>query len=376
MSQDDRRLRPPFRADHVGSLLRPPAIRALREGLAESRVTVAELAEAEDQAIREIIAKQEAIGLRSITDGETRRATWQGDFLEALDGTEAVPTVIRPKDGTGEPKTIRIATVTGRIGLSDHPMLAHFSYLRAHTKQTPKMTIPAPAMIVSALRDWREVVSREAYPDIEALYQDLAATYRDVVRAFYDAGCRYLQFDDVNLAYLCDPASREKLVARGDDPDAMLRTWVDVVNAAIADRPDDMAITTHVCRGNFMSKWLAEGDYEPVAETLFNEFDYDGYFLEYDTDRAGSFEPLRFVPKGAKRIVLGLVTTKVGELEDGDRLRSRIEDAAKFVDIEQLCLSPQCGFASTEEGNLISEDEQWAKLGQVVEVAAEIWPDG
>jgi 5-methyltetrahydropteroyltriglutamate--homocysteine methyltransferase len=368
---------PPFRADHVGSLLRPAAIIEARAKLAQGELGVHELEALEDEAIVRAIEKQEAIGLHSITDGEIRRVTWMGDFLSALDGTTVVTTRIEPKGGDrdSEGKTIKISTVTGKIGFSGHPMLEHFEFLRERTRETPKMTIPAPAMIVSALRDWREVVSRDAYPDVNELYRDLGLAYRDAVRAFYDAGCRYLQLDDVNLAYLCDAKARSKLESRGDDPDAMLRTWVDVVNTAIADRPADMIITTHVCRGNFRSTWFAEGGYEPVADTLFNEFDYDGYFLEYDTDRAGGFEPLRFVPKGEKFIVLGLITTKSGALEDKDVVKSRIDDAARHVDVDQLCLSPQCGFASTEEGNLITEDEQWAKLAEVVEIAREVWPD-
>jgi 5-methyltetrahydropteroyltriglutamate--homocysteine methyltransferase len=368
---------PPFRADHVGSLLRPAEIRRARAKLAEGQISADEFVAMEDQAVSRLIESQESVGLKSITDGEARRATWMGDFLQALDGTTIIETQIKPRtaDKDAALNTIKIPTVTGRIGFSTHPMLEHFRFLKRHTKATPKMTIPAPAMIVSALRNWRDIVSADAYPEMQEFYSDLAVAYRDAVRAFYDAGCRYLQFDDVNLAYLCDPNSREQLKARGDDPDAMLQTWVSVVNSAIADRPDDMAITTHICRGNFRSKWLAEGDYEPIADALFNQFDYDGYFLEYDTDRAGSFEPLRFVPAGKKFIVLGLITTKSGVLEDRDAIKTRVDEAAKFVDIDRLCLSPQCGFASTEEGNLISEDEQWAKLEEVVTVAGQIWPD-
>jgi 5-methyltetrahydropteroyltriglutamate--homocysteine methyltransferase len=251
----------------------------------------------------------------------------------------------------------------------------HFEFLREHSHETPKMTIPAPAMIVSALRDWRDVISPEAYPDIEEFYRDLAVTYRDTVQAFYDVGCRYLQFDDVNLAYLCDTNTREKLRSRGDDPDAMLQTWVRVVNEAISNRPADMVISTHICRGNFRSTWLVDGDYEPIADVLFNQFDYDAYFLEYDTERAGSFDPLRLFPKTKKQLVLGLVTTKTGTVEDRDTIKSRIDAAAKFVDHERLCLSPQCGFASTEEGNLLTEDEQWAKMEWTAETAREMWPD-
>jgi len=368
---------PPFRADHVGSLLRPIEVQDARATLTDGTLTLDELVAAEDRAILGAIDKQQSIGLRSITDGEIRRGTWMGDFLRALDGTTEVTTHITPKGGGAEApkKAIKIATVTGKLAFSGHPMLEHFRFLREHTQATPKMTIPAPAMIVSALRDWRGVVSADAYPEMAAFYHDLGLAYRDAVRAFYDAGCRYLQFDDVNLAYLCDPNSRNLLLARGDDPDQMLKTWVDVVNTAIADRPADMIITTHICRGNFRSTWLAEGDYEPVADVLFNQFDYDGYFLEYDTDRAGGFKPLRFVPQGKKFIVLGLITTKSGVLEDQDLIVSRIDAASKFVDVDRLCLSPQCGFASTEEGNVITEVEQWAKLEEVVKIASRVWPD-
>ena len=365
--------RAPFRADHVGSLLRPAEVKQARAALAEGKISAQELDAVEDAAVDAVVRRQQAVGLKSITDGEIRRVTWQGDFLAALDGTTLVPTEIRPAGGP--PKTIMIPTVTGKIGFTDHPMLAHFAYLRERTSATPKMTIPAPAMLVSALRDWRQVVAQDAYPDIEDLYRDLGAAYRALIRAFYDAGCRYLQLDDVNLSYLCDESARAEIAARGDDPDALLDTWVDTVNFAIGERPDDLVVTTHICRGNFRSTWLAQGGYEPIAETLFNRFDYDGYFLEYDSERAGGFEPLRFVPAGSKFIVLGLITTKSGELEDRDTILARIEAAAQLVDIERLCLSPQCGFASTEEGNLLSEEEQWAKLAWVVELAREVWPD-
>lgn len=366
--------KPPFRADQVGSLLRPPEVKQARIDVEAGVISAAELAAIESAAVDRAVRKQEAIGLESITDGEIRRRTWQGDFLGGLDGTTVVPMQIKPKDGP--PATIKIPTVTGKIGFSAHPMVEHFEYLAARTSRTPKMTLPAPDMLVSALRDWRQIVSPHVYPDVGEFYRDLGLTYRAVVQAFYDAGCRYLQFDDVNLAYLCDPESRAKIEARGDDADALLETWVETVNAAIAGRPADMIVTTHVCRGNFRSTWLVEGGgYEPVADVLFNRYDYDGYFLEYDSDRAGGFEPLRFVPSGNKFIALGLITTKEGALEDKGAIEARIEAATKFVPLDRLCLSPQCGFASTEEGNLLTEDEQWAKLAHVVEIAAEVWPD-
>jgi 5-methyltetrahydropteroyltriglutamate--homocysteine methyltransferase len=240
---------------------------------------------------------------------------------------------------------------------------------------TAKMTIPSPMMLLSASRNWRQVVERSAYADIHELHSDLGVAYRGAIRAFYDAGCRYLQLDDVNLAYFCDASMREKLQARGDDPDTLLEQCIGVLSAALRDRPADMTITTHICRGNFRSTWFAQGGYEAIAEAIFNRLDYDGYFLEYDTERAGGFEPLRHVPKGRKRIVLGLVTTKAGALEAKDVLKRRVEAASRYVDVSQLCLSPQCGFASTEHGNLLSEEEQWRKLASIVELAREIWPD-
>jgi 5-methyltetrahydropteroyltriglutamate--homocysteine methyltransferase len=365
--------KPPFRADHVGSLLRPAAIKQAWADLDAGRISDGTLTEIENAAVERVIRKQEAAGLKSITDGEIRRHTWLGDFLAALDGTVAKPMQIKAADQTTA--TIMIPTVTGKIGFSGHPMLEHFRYLAAHTRATPKMTIPAPAMLVSALRDWRQIVDPAVYPDMREFYHDLGLAYRDAVAAFYAAGCRYLQFDDVNLAYLCDPAARGRITARGDDPDALLATWVETVNTAIAGRPSDMVITTHICRGNFRSTWLAEGGYEPVADVLFNQYDYNGYFLEYDSDRAGGFEPLRFVPDGQKFVVLGLVTTKTGALESKNEIEARIDAASKYVPLERLALSPQCGFASTEEGNVITDDEQWAKLAHVAEISAEIWPD-
>jgi 5-methyltetrahydropteroyltriglutamate--homocysteine methyltransferase len=364
---------PPFRADHVGSLLRPPEVKQARLDLAAGKISRKDLSAVEDAAVDRAIRKQEEAGLRPITDGEIRRRTWLGDFLAGLEGTTLVPMEIRAK---GEPPTtIMIPTVTGKIAFSGHPMLEDFKYLAARTTRTPKMTIPAPGMLVSALRDWRQIVSRDVYPDMAEFYHDLGVAYRGVVEAFYAAGCRYLQFDDVNLAYLCDAESLARIRSRGDDPDVLLRTWIDIVNAAIVGRPRDLVVTTHICRGNFRSTWLAEGGYEPIAEALFNEYDYDGYFLEYDTERAGGFDPLRFVPAGKKFIVLGLITTKTGTLEDPDAIKARIEAAAKLVPLDRLCLSPQCGFASTEEGNLLSEEQQWAKLAEVVEIAADVWPD-
>lgn len=368
----------PYRADTVGSLLRPEPVKRAREAVADETMSPQELTEIEDDAIRSAIAKQEAAGLQVVTDGEIRRTSFMGDFLSGLDGTTDVwttPAIVPQGEGAAPMKPLRMQKVTGRLGFSDHPMLSHFDFVNRHTNVTAKMTIPAPAMLVSASRDWRSIVDQSVYSTLDALLADLATTYRDAVAAFYAAGCRYLQFDDVNLAYYCDASWREKLKARGDDPDVLLDAWAEVTNAALAERPDDMFVATHVCRGNFRSTWFAQGGYDPIADKLFNSFDYDGYLLEYDSDRAGSFEPLRFVPRGHKIVVLGLTTTKSGTIEDRSAVISRIEEAARFVDLDQLALSPQCGFASTEEGNEITESEQWAKLAEVVEIAQIVWPD-
>jgi 5-methyltetrahydropteroyltriglutamate--homocysteine methyltransferase len=260
--------------------------------------------------------------------------------------------------------------VTGKLGSSAHPMVEHFRFLKEHCKTTPKMTIPSPSVL--HFRGGRKAVSPSVYPDMGEFYRDLGRAYRDAVSDFAAAGCRYLQLDETNLAYLCDPEQRQNLRDRGDDPDALPRIYADMINMAIGGKPADMTITMHLCRGNFRSSWIAQGGYEPVAELLFNEIQVNGYFMEYDTERAGGFEPLRFVPKG-KLVVLGLVTSKTGELESKDNIKRRIDQAAKFIPLDQLCLSPQCGFASTEEGNVLTEEQQWAKLGRIVEIAREVW---
>ena len=317
-----------------------------------------------------VIRKQEAAGLRSVTDGEYRRASWQTDFLVGLDGVESYYGERKMLFKGPQPRPI-LLRVKGKLGgFSGHPMIEHFRFVAAHTKATPKITIPSPSTL--HFRYGREAVPQAIYPAMEDFYRDLGQSYRQVVRGFADAGCRYLQLDEVNLAYLCDPALREQVRSRGDDPATLPMIYADMINAAMSDIPDDMAITMHLCRGNFRSSFVASGGYDPVAEILFNTIKVHGYFMEYDSERAGGFEPLRFVPKG-KTVVLGLVTSKTGKLESRDELRRRIDQAAKFVDIDQLCLSPQCGFASTEEGNTLAEDEQWAKLAMIVDLAAEVW---
>ena len=368
----------PYRADQVGSLLRPVAVRQARAARAGGTMSADELKAIEDLAVREVVAHQEALGLRAVTDGETRRENWSLDFFAALGGVKVAEMETAPRaHGSAAPVStvLKVARVVDRISLGDHPMIDHFRFLKSVTKVTPKITVPAPTMIVSASRDWRHIVDRSIYPDLDSFLEDMGRVYREFMMALYAEGCRYLQLDDVNMSYLCDQTMRAQIAARGDDPDRLLQSWVRVLNSVITARPADMTMTTHVCRGNFRSAWFAQGGYEPVADALLNQLDYDGYFLEYDSDRAGGFEPLRLLPKGQKRVVLGLITTKTGVLEDSDLIRSRVEAATEFAPIEQLCLSPQCGFASHEDGNLLSEAEQWDKLGRVAELAREIWPD-
>jgi 5-methyltetrahydropteroyltriglutamate--homocysteine methyltransferase len=361
---------PPFRADHVGSLLRPAELMEARARYQNGVVTAEDLKAVEDRAIEALIAKQAAAGLRTATDGEFRRSMWHFDFLEHLDGCEA----FIPKQGIAfkgvatKPKGVR---VIGKVGFSSHPMIDHFRFVREHTHSaTPKMTIPSPSVL--HFRGGRKAISEAVYPDLDDLYCDLGSAYNRAVQAFGDAGCRYLQLDETNLAYLCDPEQRQAVRDRGEDPDRLPAIYAQMINSAIAGRPSGMRITMHLCRGNFRSSWIAQGGYEPVAEVLFHTIGVDGYFMEYDTERAGGFEPLRFVPKG-KTVVLGLVTSKTGELESKDEIKRRIDDAGRFLDLDQLCLSPQCGFASTEEGNLLTEDQQWAKLSRIVEIAGEVW---
>ncbi len=366
------RTKPPFRADQVGSLLRPAALKAARLQRAAGRIDDAALRKIEDDAIVKVIHRQEEIGLKAVTDGEFRRAMWHFDFLEKLDGVESFQSDHGIQFKGGIETKAKGLRVTGKLGFSGHPMIEHFKFVKSHAHAIAKMTIPSPSVL--HFRGGRNAVDKSVYPDMAAFYRDLGQAYRQAVRAFAEAGCRYLQLDETNLAYLCDPDQREMLRKRGEDPDGLTDIYADMINTAIADRPADMAITMHLCRGNFRSSWIASGGYEPVADALFNRIGVDGYFMEYDTERAGGFEPLRFVPPG-KIVVLGLVTSKVGQLEDRGAIRRRIDAASKFVPLDQLALSPQCGFASTEEGNVLGEEDQWAKLSMVVEMAREVWGD-
>jgi 5-methyltetrahydropteroyltriglutamate--homocysteine methyltransferase len=362
--------KPPFRADHVGSFLRTAAIKDARAKREAGEITAGELKAVEDAEIRKIIGRQEECGLKLATDGEFRRSWWHFDFLSGLDGVE-MKQIEHGIQFAGVQTKAERPDIVGKLGFTSHPVIEHFKFLAANTRATPKMTIPSPTLM--HFRFGRASISKTLYPDLDELFDDLGKAYAKAVRAFYDAGCRYLQFDDTIWAFLCSEKERAQSRQRGDNPDELPAKYARMINQALAAKPADMTITTHVCRGNFRSTWISEGGYEPVAETLFGKLNYDGFFLEYDTKRAGGFEPLRFVGKGNQQIVLGLVSSKIGALESKDDLKRRIDEATKFVAIDQLYLSPQCGFASTEEGNLLSEDEQWAKLHMIVEVADEVW---
>ena len=364
------RAKPPFRADHVGSLLRSPLLKEARERLANRQITAGQLRAVEDHEIAPIVARQEEIGLKLATDGEYRRSWWHFDFFGMLDGVE-LREIGHGIQFQGVQTRAQSIHVTGRIGFSRHRMLDDFRFLKAHTKVMPKMCIPSPSVLHFRLEP--DAVSADAYPNRDAIFDDLGAAYGDAVRAFYDAGCRYLQFDDTAWAYLCSDLELQKARERGLKVENLQDAYARVINMALHARPADMTITTHVCRGNFRSSWIAAGGYEPVAQTLLANCDYDGYFLEYDSERAGGFEPLRFLPKGDKIVVLGLVTSKLGTLENKDEVKRRIAEATKYVALDQLALSPQCGFASTEEGNVLAEEEQWAKLRMVVDIAGEVW---
>ena len=365
------RSRPPFRADHVGSLLRPRELAEARAAHKAGSLSGDALRAVEDRCIEAVIRRQEEVGLRAATDGEYRRAYWHYDFVSGLDGVEIYEPEqkIQFKGAVLLPHALR---VNARIGWSKPVMVEDFRFVADHVlTAVPKMTIPSPSVV--HFRGGRRAIDPKIYPDLDGFFADLGAAYQKAVAAFGAAGCRYLQIDEVNIAYLCDPEQIESLKARGEHVENLLGIYADLLNQAISGRPEGMTISMHLCRGNFRSTWVASGGYEPVAETLFNRIHSDAYFMEYDSDRAGGFEPLRFVPRGHKLVVLGLVTTKTGELESRDSLLRRIEAASKYLPLEQLALSPQCGFASTEEGNLLGEEQQWAKLRLCVEVAREVW---
>ncbi len=366
---------PPFRADHVGSLLRPQKLLEARVRRARGEASAEELRAVEDDCIRAAVRKQEEIGLQGITDGEFRRTFFHVDFLERLEGVtvseSGFKASFRRDDGTEvgfRPPTMR---VTGKLRHTSAIQGRDFDFLKSSTRRTPKVCIPSPSML--HFRGGRQAISEEIYPDLEDFYADLASAYRAEIAGLVARGCRYLQLDDTNLAYLCDEEIRASTRARGDDPDELPRTYCRLIADAVRDRPADMAVCIHLCRGNFRSAWVAQGGYEPVADILFNELPIDGFFLEYDDARSGDFAPLRFVPAD-KTIVLGIMTSKRPELESTDTLKRRIEEAARYVPLEQLALSPQCGFSSTVHGNELSEDDQWRKLARVVEVAHEVWP--
>ena len=368
------RTSPPFRADHVGSLLRPPELHAARADFAAGRIDAGQLRAVEDDAIRDAVRMQEEVGLHGITDGEFRRGSWHMDFIYQLDGVtkEAGELEVTFHNEQGDIVfTPAMHHITGKLGVSQTIFGDDFRFLRETvTSGVPKLTIPSPSMV--HYRGGRAAIDESVYPGLDGFWADLTAAYAEEVRRLGELGCTYLQFDDTSLAYLNDPAQRKYVASLGGDPDRQHLEYIRHIDEALAHRPEGMTVTTHMCRGNFRSSWVATGGYDFVAEALFNELQVDGFFMEWDDERSGGFEPLRFVPPG-KVVVLGLVTTKRGELESKDALKRRIEEASRYVDVEQLCLSPQCGFSSTVEGNALTVDEEVAKLRLVVETAEEVW---
>lgn len=361
----------PYRAEVVGSYLRPAEIKRARKQFEAGDIDAAALRQVEDDAIRKVVAHQRENGLQVVTDGEFRRAWWHFDFFDGLDGVERYEAA-QGIQFNGVQTRARGVKVTGKLGFSHHPMLEDFRFLQSISGDAvAKMTIPSPSVL--HFRGGRKVIDADVYPDLAVYFDDLAQTYRDAIKAFYDAGCRYLQLDDTVWAYLCSDDQKQQIRERGDNPEELARTYARVLNKALEGKPDDLVIGLHVCRGNFRSTWISEGGYEPVAEILFGGVNVDAFFLEYDNERSGGFEPLRFIKPGKQQVVLGLITTKTGELEAAETVEKRIHEAAQFVPLEQICLSPQCGFASTEEGNSLTEEQQWAKLRLVVDVASRVW---
>jgi 5-methyltetrahydropteroyltriglutamate--homocysteine methyltransferase len=369
------RTRPPFRYDHVGSFLRPKYLLEARDQAKKGAITKAQLREVEDRAIVEIVKTQESWGLKAVTDGEFRRTWFHVDFLEQLEGVEmkgGIPVSFRTPTGTIE-QAPPVLHITGKVRHVKPIQLDDYRFLAQATKVMPKVAIPSPTML--HFRGARQGISKDAYPDLDQFYEDVAAAYREELKQLADAGCRYVQLDDTNLAYLCDPKMREAAKGRGLDPDKLPSQYAQFINRAIEGRHKDMVVCIHLCRGNFKSAWAAEGGYEPVAEAMFNELQVDGYFLEYDDARSGDFSPLRFVPKGHKIVVLGLVTSKQAAMETKSLLKSRIEEATKYCALDQLALSPQCGFSSTVDGNAVDEKVTADKMGLVIETAKEVWKD-
>jgi methionine synthase II (cobalamin-independent) len=372
--------KPPFRADQVGSLLRVPELRAAHEKSLQGQVGAAALRELQDRCIRGVIRFQESVGLHAITDGEYRRSSFHADFIEKLDGAlaagrldvkDTVSGLDEERTVTGKPFAPRAFTIVGKLRHGQPIEVENFSFVKANTERTAKQTIPSPTML---LRGGRAAVSYEAYPDLQEFYADIARVYREELRQLGEAGCRYVQLDDTNFAFLCDPKLADTFRRDGYEPDELPDRFANLINSAIAERPAGMVAAIHLCRGNSVGQWAAQGGYEPVAEALLNKVDVDAYFLEYDDERSGGFEPLRFFPsRSPKKVVLGLVSTKAPALESKDLLKRRIDAAARYVPLENLCLSPQCGFASTFRGNPISEEVQRRKLERVVEVATEVW---
>ena len=366
------KLNPPFRADHVGSLLRPKALLKKRHDWKLGKVSPEDLREEEDKAIKRTVKKLESLGMQAITDGEFRRDYFHLDFLKELDGVTvtggiaANPNAKKAKDGFTPPKL----SVTGKLRHVKNIQVDDFNYLKSVVTHTPKVSIPSPTMV--HFRGGRKSIDINAYPDMDMFYEDLAQCYRYEIAALYAAGCRYIQLDDTNLAYLCDPKMREEARGRGEDPNELPRTYAALINAALKNRPDDLTVGIHLCRGNYRSTWFAEGGYEPVAEVLFNDLNVDAYFLEYDDERSGDFAPLRFVPKN-KVVVLGIISSKLPTLETPKELITRINEAAKYMPLENMCLSPQCGFSSTSHGNELTMDDQWRKLELAVKTAQEVW---
>jgi 5-methyltetrahydropteroyltriglutamate--homocysteine methyltransferase len=362
-------VKPPYRADHVGSLLRPAALRDAREHWIDGKFDAGELHALEDKSIRAAVAMQESAGLHSVTDGEFRRTSFHFDFLGQIEGVSAVLGRAPDANAPGQAFQPPQLKIVGKIRHAKNIEVDGFKFLKAATKRTAKLTVPSPTML---LRGGRGAVSEQAYPDLDVYFGDIVAVYAAELKALGEAGCTYVQFDDTNFAYLCDQKMRQAMRDRGEDPDALPHRYVKLINAVIAKKPAGMAIAIHLCRGNMAGRWAAEGGYEPIAEPVFSNLAVDGYFLEYESARAGGFEPLRFMPKD-KRVILGLVSSKVAEMEAKDVLKRRVDDAGKFMPIDQMGISPQCGFASSYQGNPVTDDIERSKLALCVETAADIW---